>query len=62
MNTLYGMSTFDLDSEKEGRARDLYQTYISDYRSRTKFAEGEHEPTGELNSINFSIATLEQCH
>ncbi|XP_024947549.1 uncharacterized protein LOC107274516 [Cephus cinctus] len=43
---LFSMSGFQLDEEREVRAKDLYQTYISDYRSKLKYGVGEPEPTG----------------
>ncbi|KAG9437500.1 synaptonemal complex protein 1 [Apis mellifera carnica] len=43
---LFGMSNFEFDKDREERARDLYQTYVSNYRSNVKFKEEEVEPPG----------------
>lgn len=44
------MSNFELDKDREERAKDLYQTYVSNYRSKIKFKDAEVEPTGDNNS------------
>ncbi|XP_033222583.1 uncharacterized protein LOC117176451 [Belonocnema kinseyi] len=43
---LSSMSNFEMDKEKEERARDLYQSYISDYKSNLLFGQQELEPNG----------------
>jgi len=47
VNLLFGMSNFELEQEKEDRARDLYQTYVSNYNSNMIFGTGEEEPIGK---------------
>lgn len=42
------MSNFDLDKSKEEKARDLYQTYVSNYSSNLIFGKGEEEPIGKI--------------
>lgn len=49
---LFGMSNFEFDKDREERARDLYQTYVSNYRSNVKFKEEEVEPPGKHFWIN----------
>ncbi|KAF7394089.1 hypothetical protein HZH68_010908 [Vespula germanica] len=44
MGILLGMSNFELDKEKNERARQLYQTYIADYVSNLKFGKHVLEP------------------
>jgi len=39
------MSNFEI--EEEDKARDLYQTYVSDYTSNLVFGTGEEEPIGK---------------
>lgn len=41
------MSNFDLESDKEAKARDLYQTYVSNCSSNLIFGSGKEEPIGE---------------
>lgn len=41
------MSNFDLEQEKADRARDLYQTYVSNYNSNLIFGTGKEEPIGK---------------
>lgn len=41
------MSNFEFDKDREQRARDLYQTYVSNYRSKFRFTDVEIEPTGK---------------
>lgn len=41
------MTNFELEQEKEDRARDLYQTYVSNYNSNMIFGTGEEEPIGK---------------
>ena len=48
---LFGMSNFTLDSEKEERARDLYQSYVSDYKSNLIFGQDEPEPSGKFREF-----------
>lgn len=50
VGALFGMSNFELDKDREERAKDLYQTYVSNYRSKIKFKDAEVEPTGDNNS------------
>ncbi|XP_076248774.1 uncharacterized protein LOC143188423 [Calliopsis andreniformis] len=60
VGALFGMSNFEFDGDREERAKDLYQTYVSDYRSRLKFADVESEPTGlfvEHEAIDSSVPT-----
>lgn len=45
--TLFGLTNFGLDKEKRERAKDIYQTYIADYRSKLKFGAEEEEQTGK---------------
>lgn len=52
---LFGMSNFDLEQEKEDRARDLYQTYISNYSSNLIFGTGEEEPIGKYYYIFYTF-------
>lgn len=49
VGALFGMSNFEFDKDREERAKDLYQTYVSDYRSKLKFKDTEMEPTGECS-------------
>ena len=54
------MSNFELDKDREERAKDLYQTYVSNYRSKIKFKDAEVEPTGlivEHQAIDSSVPT-----
>lgn len=44
---LFSMSNFELEQEKEDKARDLYQTYVSNYNSNMIFGTGEEEPIGK---------------
>ncbi|XP_047354930.1 LOW QUALITY PROTEIN: uncharacterized protein LOC124951144 [Vespa velutina] len=45
MGVLFGISNFELDKEKDERARQLYQNYIADYNTFTlKFGKDELEP------------------
>ncbi|XP_046826503.1 uncharacterized protein LOC124427533 [Vespa crabro] len=45
MGVLFGISNFELDKEKNERARQLYQNYIADYNTYTlKFGKDELEP------------------
>ncbi|XP_012287307.1 uncharacterized protein LOC105703465 [Orussus abietinus] len=46
VSVLFNMAGFELDEEREARARDLYQSYISDYRSKLMFGNGEPEQIG----------------
>ncbi|XP_050466292.1 uncharacterized protein LOC126859249 isoform X2 [Cataglyphis hispanica] len=48
INILFSMSNFDLEQEKADRARDLYQTYVSNYNSNLIFGPGKEEPIGLL--------------
>ncbi|XP_017753185.1 PREDICTED: uncharacterized protein LOC108545882 [Eufriesea mexicana] len=60
VGALFGMSNFEFNKDREERAKDLYQTYISDYRSRLKFKDTEMEPTGlivEHQAIDSSVPT-----
>ncbi|CAL1687248.1 unnamed protein product [Lasius platythorax] len=57
---LFGMSNFDLEQKKEDRARDLYQTYISNYSSNLIFGTGEEEPIRllvEHETVDVTIPT-----
>lgn len=43
---LANISNFILEVDKEERARDMYQSYISDHRSNMKFSkETEEQPS-----------------
>ncbi|XP_033183539.1 synaptonemal complex protein 1 [Bombus vosnesenskii] len=60
VGALFGMSNFELDKDREERAKDLYQTYVSNYRSKIKFKDAEVEPTGlivEHQAIDSSVPT-----
>ncbi|XP_076170847.1 uncharacterized protein LOC143148426 [Ptiloglossa arizonensis] len=60
VGALFGMSNFDFDKDREDRAKDLYQTYVSNYHSRLKFEDRDFEPTGlfvEHEVIDSSIPT-----
>ncbi|XP_076623261.1 uncharacterized protein LOC143342861 [Colletes latitarsis] len=60
VGALFGMSNFEFDKDREQRAKDLYQTYVSDYHSRLKFDNLKLEPTGlfvEHEVIDSSIPT-----
>ncbi|XP_054012938.1 uncharacterized protein LOC128894899 [Hylaeus anthracinus] len=60
VGALFGMSNFEFDKDREDRAKDLYQTYVSDYHSRLKFDSQKLEPTGlfvEHEAIDSSIPT-----
>ncbi|KAF3422442.1 hypothetical protein E2986_05677 [Frieseomelitta varia] len=48
VGALFGMSNFEFDKDREEKAKDLYQTYVSNYRSTIKFKDAEVEPTGRL--------------
>ncbi|XP_043285792.1 LOW QUALITY PROTEIN: uncharacterized protein [Venturia canescens] len=49
VNTLFAMSNIELDPGDEARAKDLYQRYVADHRSKLKYEEEEEaEPTGIL--------------
>lgn len=43
---LFNMSNFDFEKEKEDKARNFYQTYVSNYNSNLTFGSGEEEPVG----------------
>lgn len=45
------MSNFELEQEKEDKARDLYQTYVSHYTSNLIYGTGEEEPIGRTMSV-----------
>lgn len=47
IHILFNMSNFDLEKEKEDRARNLYQTYVSNFSSNLIFGSGEEEPIGK---------------
>ncbi|CAD1470412.1 unnamed protein product [Heterotrigona itama] len=61
VGALFGMSNFEFDKDREEKAKDLYQTYVSNYRSKIKFEdEAEAEPTGlivEHEAIDSSVPT-----
>ncbi|CAK9829512.1 hypothetical protein ANTRET_LOCUS6833 [Anthophora retusa] len=60
VGALFGMSNFEFDKDREERAKDLYQTYVSNYRSKLKFDDTGLEPTGlfvEHQAIDSSIPT-----
>ncbi|XP_043248376.1 uncharacterized protein LOC122395110 [Colletes gigas] len=60
VGALFGMSNFEFDKDREQRAKDLYQTYVSDYHSRLKYDDLKLEPTGlfvEHEVIDSSIPT-----
>ncbi|XP_076764354.1 uncharacterized protein LOC143431473 [Xylocopa sonorina] len=60
VGALFGMSNFEFDKDREERAKDLYQTYVSNYRSKLKFDDVEFEPTGlivEHEVIDSSVPT-----
>ncbi|XP_043496528.1 uncharacterized protein LOC122520529 [Polistes fuscatus] len=44
MGSLFGMSNFELDKEKDEKARNLYQSYVADYSSNLKFGKDILEP------------------
>ena len=48
VGALFGMSNFEFNKDREQRAKDLYQTYVSDYHSKLKFEDAGFEPTGKL--------------
>ncbi|KOC61449.1 hypothetical protein WH47_05053 [Habropoda laboriosa] len=60
VGALFGMSNFEFDKDREERAKDLYQTYVSNYRSKLKFDDTGLEPTGlvvEHRAIDSSVPT-----
>lgn len=60
VGALFGMSNFEFDKDREERARDMYQTYVSNYRSKQKFDDADLEPTGlimEHQAIDSSVPT-----
>ncbi|KAK9296352.1 hypothetical protein QLX08_009670 [Tetragonisca angustula] len=60
VGALFGMSNFEFDKDREEKAKDLYQTYVSNYRSTIKFKDAEVEPTGlivEHEAIDPSVPT-----
>ncbi|KOX78514.1 hypothetical protein WN51_07921 [Melipona quadrifasciata] len=60
VGALFGMSNFEFDKDREEKAKDLYQTYVSNYRSTIKFKDAEVEPTGlivEHEAIDSSVPT-----
>ncbi|CAL7943986.1 unnamed protein product [Xylocopa violacea] len=60
VGALFGMSNFEFDKDREERAKDLYQTYVSNYRSKLKFDDIGFEPTGlivEHEVIDSSVPT-----
>ncbi|XP_017893227.1 uncharacterized protein LOC108632883 [Ceratina calcarata] len=60
VGALFGMSNFEFDKDREERARDMYQTYVSNYRSKQKFDDAGLEPTGlimEHQAIDSSVPT-----
>ncbi|KZC04667.1 PREDICTED: uncharacterized protein LOC107192980 [Dufourea novaeangliae] len=60
VGALFGMSNFEFDEDRDDRAKDLYQTYVSDYNSRLKYKDEGVEPTGlivEHEAIDSSILT-----
>lgn len=40
------MSNFEFDKDRNDRAKDLYQTYVSDYNSKLKFKDEKAETRG----------------
>ncbi|XP_067214857.1 outer dynein arm-docking complex subunit 3-like [Linepithema humile] len=57
---LFGMSNFDLESDKEAKARDLYQTYVSNCSSNLIFGTGKEEPIGllvEHETVDITVPT-----
>ncbi|KAL6445204.1 hypothetical protein ACFW04_002228 [Cataglyphis niger] len=60
ISILFSMSNFDLEQEKADRARDLYQTYVSNYNSNLIFGPGKEEPIGllvEHEMVDITIPT-----
>ncbi|XP_029055566.1 coiled-coil domain-containing protein 183 [Osmia bicornis bicornis] len=60
VGALFGMSNFEFNKDREQRAKDLYQTYVSDYHSKLKFEDAGFEPTGlfvEHETIDSSVPT-----
>ncbi|XP_018341706.1 PREDICTED: uncharacterized protein LOC108748178 [Trachymyrmex septentrionalis] len=60
IHTLFNISNFELQGEKEDQARDLYHTYVSNYNSNLIFGTGEEEPIGllvEHEMIDVAIPT-----
>lgn len=60
ISILFGMSNFNLEQEKADRARDLYQTYVSNYNSNLIFGTGKEEPIGllvEHETVDITIPT-----
>lgn len=54
------MSNFELEKNKEERARDLYQTYVSNYSSNLIYGSGEEEQIGllvEHETIDITVPT-----
>ncbi|KAK2582345.1 hypothetical protein KPH14_004681 [Odynerus spinipes] len=43
MGALFGMSSFELDEEREQRAKQLYQSYVADHISDLKYGKDELE-------------------
>lgn len=44
------MSNFELEQEKENKARNFYQTYVSHYTSNLIFGTGEEEVIGKIKA------------
>ncbi|EFN89878.1 hypothetical protein EAI_00749 [Harpegnathos saltator] len=48
ISILFNMTNFDLEQEKENKARNLYQIYVSNYNSDLIFKNSEEEQIGLL--------------
>nr|XP_031828092.1 uncharacterized protein LOC116425046 [Nomia melanderi] len=60
VGALFGMSNFEFDKDRDDRAKDLYQTYVSDYNSKLKFKDEKAETRGfivEHEAIDSSVLT-----
>ncbi|XP_076286156.1 uncharacterized protein LOC143211913 [Lasioglossum baleicum] len=60
VGALFGMSNFEFDQDRDERAKDLYQTYVSNYNSKLKFRDEEADATGfivEHEAIDSTVLT-----
>ncbi|XP_078044078.1 uncharacterized protein LOC144473765 [Augochlora pura] len=60
VGALFGMSNFEFDKDRDDRAKDLYQTYVSNYNSKLKFKTDQAETTGfivEHEAIDSTVLT-----
>ncbi|XP_076649065.1 uncharacterized protein LOC143356903 [Halictus rubicundus] len=60
VGALFGMSNFEFEKDRDERAKDMYQTYVSNYNSKLKFRDEEADATGfivEHEAIDSTVLT-----